>query len=221
MSEVEWAAIDRYLEERHVPADEALEWALRESDAAGLPQIAVSATQGKQLFLLAKAVGAKSILEIGTLGGYSAIWMARALEAGGKLITIEADARHAEVAKSNFEHAGVGDKVEIWIGEALKRLPQIAAAVSDPLDFAFIDADKANIPDYFDWTVRMSRPGALIVVDNVIRRGRVIDPDTGDADVDGVRRFLDLLADDQRVEATTVQTVGVKGHDGFTMAHVR
>ncbi len=220
MSEERWAAIDRYLEERHVPNDPALAEGLKASDAAGLPKIAVSATQGKLLQLLAASVGAKRILELGTLGGYSATWMARALQAGGRLISLEAEPRHAEVARGNLAKAGVDDKVEIWIGAALDLLPKVAAANLGPFDFTFIDADKANIPDYFDWAVKLSRRGSLIVVDNVIRHGAIIDPAAATPDVVGVRRFLDGLVGDSRVTATTIQTVGVKGYDGFTIALV-
>jgi predicted O-methyltransferase YrrM len=220
MSEVKWAAVDRYLEDRHVGDDVALAEALQGSDAAGLPKIAVSPSQGKLLQLLAASVGAQRILEVGTLGGYSAIWMARALPVGGTLISLEADPLHAEVARGNLARAGLADKVDIWIGTALDLLPKVAAADIGPIDFSFIDADKANIPDYFDWAVKLSRPGALIVVDNVIRNGAIIDPNADSPDVVGVRRFLDGLKDDRRVAATTIQTVGVKGHDGFTLAMV-
>lgn len=219
--EIRWSAMDRYFEERMLGADPVLDNALRASAEGGLPDIAVSPSQGKQLYLLAAAIGAKRILEIGTLGGYSTIWMARALPDDGRLISIEGEPRHAEVARANLAAAGLGDKVDIWIGTALDLLPKIEAAGSGPFDFTFIDADKANIPGYFDHAVRMSRPGALILIDNVTRRGRVLDPDSTDPDVLGVRAFADGLRDDDRVEATTVQTVGVKGYDGFTMALVK
>jgi predicted O-methyltransferase YrrM len=217
----EWTAVDRYFEDRLIGDDPALEAALKASTKAGLPQIAVSPSQGKLLHLLAMSIGATRILEVGTLGGYSAIWMARALPADGRLISIEADPRHAEVARDNLGKAGVAKKVDIWIGEALELLPKVAAAGIGPFDFAFIDADKANIPDYVDWTVKMSRPGALIVVDNVVRNGRVLDATSDDPDIIGVRQFHEMLASNDRLIATSIQTVGVKGYDGFTLAMVK
>jgi len=221
VSEDQWTAVDRYLEERLAKDDDALEHALKESAAAGLPEIAVSANQGRLLSVLAGAVNATRILEMGTLGGYSTIWMARALQPGGKLVTIEGDARHAEVARANLDYAGLADQVEVWIGLVADRLPQIAASSPMPFDFTFIDADKANIPEYFDWAVKMSRPGSLIVIDNVIRHGRILRDDTGDADVDGVRRFFDAVSSDDRVEVVALQTVGIKGYDGLSIARVR
>lgn len=221
MSEQEWLAIDSYLEERHIGDDPALAAALKASAEAGLPDIAVSPTYAKMLQVLATAAGARTILEIGTLGGYSAIAMARALGDAGKLISLEHDPRHAEIARANLKAAGLADKVEIWIGEAIELLPKLGAASVGPFDFAFIDADKERIAEYFDWAVKLCRPGAMIVIDNVIRRGRVIDPDTKDPSVDGVRRFLDQVGEDDRVEATTIQTVGVKGFDGFSIAVVK
>jgi predicted O-methyltransferase YrrM len=217
----EWTAVDRYFEDRLIGDDPALDAALKASTKAGLPQIAVSPSQGKLLHLLAMSIGATRILEVGTLGGYSAIWMARALPADGRLISIEADPRHAEVARDNLAKAGVAKKVDIWIGEALELLPKVAAAGIGPFDFAFIDADKANIPDYVDWTVKMSRPGALIVVDNVVRNGRVLDATSDDPDIIGVRQFHEMLASNDRLIATSIQTVGVKGYDGFTLAMVK
>jgi predicted O-methyltransferase YrrM len=216
-----WTAVDRYFEDRLIGSDPALEAALQASAKAGLPEIAVSPSQGKLLQILAASIGAKRILEVGTLGGYSAIWLARALPEGGRLISIEADPRHAEVARGNLAKAGVAKLVDIWIGEAMELLPKVAAAGIGPFDFAFIDADKANIPDYVDWTVKMSRPGALVVVDNVVRNGRVLDATSGDPDIAGVRRFHDMLASDERLTATSIQTVGVKGYDGFTLAMVK
>jgi len=221
MSEELWTEVDRYFEDRLIGDDPALTAALEASEAAGLPTIAVSPSQGKLLYLLAAAIGARRILEIGTLGGYSAIWMSRALPGDGRLISLEAEARHAEVARASLARAGVGDKVDIWIGAALDLLPKVAAAGIGPFDFTFIDADKTNIPDYFDAAVRMSRPGALIAVDNVVRHGKLIDPGTNDDDVLGVRRLHDMLAEDDRVTAVSTQTVGVKGYDGFTLAMVR
>ena len=221
MSSDEWTEVDRYIEDKLIGSDAALAAALDASEAAGLPRIAVSATQGKLLNLLAASIGAERILEIGTLGGYSAIWMARALPPDGRLISLEFDARHAEVARANLEQAGVGDQVEIWIGAALDLLPKVAAASIGPFDLTFVDADKENIPEYVDWAVKMSRSGALIVVDNVVRHGAVLDADSDDPDVIGVRRFHDMLSADDRLSATSVQTVGVKGYDGFTLAMVK
>ena len=221
MSSDEWTEVDRYFEDKLIGNDAALAAALDASEAAGLPRIAVSATQGKMLNLLAASIGAERILEIGTLGGYSAIWMARALPADGRVISLEFDARHAEVARANLEHAGVGDQVEIWIGAALDLLPKVAAAGIGPFDLTFVDADKENIPEYVDWAVKMSRSGALIVVDNVVRHGAVLDEDSDDPDVIGVRRFHDMLSADDRLSATSIQTVGVKGYDGFTLAMVK
>lgn len=220
MSDELWTAMDRYLEERHAADDALLAAGLKAADAAGLPQIAVSPMQGKLLQVLAASVGARRILEIGALGGYSATWMARALPDDGKLVSLEREPLHAEVARENLAKAGFADKVEIWIGTALELLPKLAAAEVGPFDFTFIDADKANIPAYFDWAVKLSRPGALIVVDNVMRHGALIDPEANTPDVVGVRQFLDGLKADGRVSATTIQTVGVKGYDGFTLAMV-
>lgn len=216
MSDTVWQAVDRYLEDRLVGEDEALSEALRQSAAAGLPAIAVSAAHGKLLNLLATSIGAKRILEVGTLGGYSAIWMARALPADGKLVTLEIDSRNAEVARANIAHAGLGDRVEIRVAPAIETLPTLQG----PFDLAFIDADKESNAAYFDHAVRLSRPGGIIIVDNVVRDGRVIDPQ-GNAQAQGVRRMMDTIHADARVSATAVQTVGVKGYDGFLMAVVR
>ena len=216
MSDRIWNDVDAYIEDRLVGEDEALSATIRESAAAGLPAIAVSAAQGKLLHLLAMSIGAKRILEIGTLGGYSAIWMARALPADGKLVSLEIDPRNAEVASRNIARAGLGDRVEILVGPAISRLP----ALQGPFDLAFIDADKESNADYFDHAVRLSRRGGVIVVDNVVRNGAVIDAG-GNAMVQGVRRMMDAIHADKRVTATAVQTVGVKGYDGFLMAVVK
>ena len=216
MSDRIWNDVDAYIEDRLVGEDEALSATIRESAAAGLPAIAVSAAQGKLLHLLAMSISAKRILEIGTLGGYSAIWMARALPADGKLVSLEIDPRNAEVASRNIARAGLSDKVEILVGPAISRLP----ALQGPFDLAFIDADKESNADYFDHAVRLSRPGGVIVVDNVVRNGAVIDAG-GNAMVQGVRRMMDAIHADKRVTATAVQTVGVKGYDGFLMAVVK
>lgn len=216
MSDRIWNDVDAYIEDRLVGEDEALSATIRESAAAGLPAIAVSAAQGKLLHLLAMSIGAKRLLEIGTLGGYSAIWMARALPSDGKLVSLEIDPRNAEVASRNIARAGLGDRVEILVGPAISRLP----ALQGPFDLAFIDADKESNADYFDHAVRLSRPGGVIVVDNVVRNGAVIDAG-GNAMVQGVRRMVDAIHADKRVTATAVQTVGVKGYDGFLMAVVK
>ena len=224
MSET-WDAVDRYVEERLIGADPALDGAVAASAAAGLPPIAVTASQGKLLHLLARSIGARTILEIGTLGGYSSIWLARALAPGGRLVTLEADPRYAEVAAANIERAGLTAMVDLRVGRALDTLPGLAAELREPFDFAFIDADKVHTPDYFQWALDMSRPGSLIVADNVIRDGTVVDADSEDPAVLGSRRFHEMLEDDrsqlaQRVSATTIQTVGAKGYDGFTLALV-
>lgn len=211
-----WNEVDAYIEDRLVGEDEALSAAIRESAAAGLPAIAVSAAQGKLLHLLALSIGARRILEIGTLGGYSAIWMARALPAGGKLVSLEIDPRNAEVAGRNIARAGLSDRVEILVGPAISRLPDLQG----PFDLAFIDADKESNAAYFDHAVHLSRPGGVIVVDNVVRNGALIDPG-GNSMVQGVRRMMDAIHSDKRVTATAVQTVGTKGYDGFLMAVVK
>jgi predicted O-methyltransferase YrrM len=215
-----WSAVDRYIGQAIVPSDPLLDAALAASDKAGLPAINVAPNQGKFLALLATIRGARRILELGTLGGYSTIWLARTLPADGRLITLEADAKHAEVARANIARAGLAERVEVRLGRALDLLPPLEAERQDPFDFIFIDADKANIPEYFEWALKLSRPGSVIVVDNVVRKGKVIDPNTGDANVDGVRRFNEKLSRNAQVSATTVQTVGSKGYDGFTLAVV-
>jgi predicted O-methyltransferase YrrM len=215
-----WTAVDGYIGDHLVRNDDALLHALASSKAAGLPDIAVSPAHGKLLHLLARMIGARRILEIGTLGGYSTICLARALPAGGVCITLEIEAAHAHVAARNIERAGVSERVEIRLGAALDSLERLVAERALPFDLVFIDADKQNIPAYFDFAVRLSRPGAAIIVDNVVRKGAVIDPASTDANVQGVRRFNEALQRDRRVEATAVQTVGVKGYDGFAIAIV-
>jgi predicted O-methyltransferase YrrM len=215
-----WTAVDRYLGDLLVSADPALEAALTASAAAGLPAINVSPVQGKLLHLLARAIGARNVLEIGTLGGYSTIWLARALPDGGRLISLEADAKHAEVAGANIARAGMENKVEVRLGLALDLLPGLAAEIREPFDFVFIDADKPNNAAYFDWALKLSRPGSIIVVDNVVRDGDVIDAASDSPTVQGVRRFLERLAAEPRVSATAIQTVGTKGYDGFAIALV-
>ncbi|HEV2273112.1 MAG TPA: O-methyltransferase [Acidobacteriaceae bacterium] len=215
-----WTAVDRYISDHLIPPDPALDAATDAMVAAKLPPISVSAAQGKQLFLLAKWGGARNILEIGTLGGYSSIWLARALPKGGRLITLEADPRHAEVARANIARAGMQEVIELRLGKALDTLPGILAEGKAPFDLLFIDADKPNIPEYFEWALKLSRPGSLIIVDNVVRDGALADAGSADAGVQGVRRFHELLGGDSRVSATTIQTVGCKGYDGFTAALV-
>ena len=220
MNQERWTAVDQYIGRLLMPSDPALDAALVASAAAGLPSINVSPAQGKLLHLLARAQRARRILEIGTLGGYSTIWLARALEPGGKVITLEYNATHARVAQQNLDHAGVAGLVEIRQGRALDTLPKLAAEKAGPFDFIFIDADKPAITEYFDWSIRLSRIGTTIIVDNVVRDGEVIDAGSTDANVQGVRRFNDALAAERRVSATTIQTVGSKGYDGFTLAVV-
>jgi len=212
----DWARVDEYVVGALQPPDPALDQALADSDAAGLPQIAVAPNQGKLLMLLAQSVGAKRILEIGTLGGYSTIWLARALPAEGSLLSLEFDAKHAEVARANIARAGFASQVEVRVGRAVDALPTL----SGPYDFVFVDADKASNPQYFEGALRLSRPGSLIVVDNVVRGGAVTDA-AGDANVQGIRRMFEMIAAEPRVEATAVQTVGSKGWDGFCLIRVK
>ena len=218
MNQEQWTAVDRYITEMLVPPDAALEAALEASDAAGLPRIAVAPNQGKLLQLLARARGARRILEIGTLGGYSTIWLARALPAGGRLITREVEPKHAEVARANIARAGLASVIDVRLGAALETLPRLAAERAGPFDLTFIDADKSNIPSYFEWALKLAAPGGLIVVDNVIRDGAVVDDASADLSVKGVRRLNELLRAEPRVSATTIQTVGARGYDGFTLA---
>jgi predicted O-methyltransferase YrrM len=215
-----WTAVDDYSDAALVPADPTLDAALQAIADAGLPEISVSPAQGKLLNLLALGQGARRILEIGTLGGYSAIWLARALPSGGRLITLEADPRHAEVARANLASAGLGDVSEVRVGQALDTLPVLHAAGDGPFDLIFIDADKPSYADYLAWSVRLSRPGTMIVADNVVRGGAVTDAGSRNASVRGVRRFIEALAAEPRVGATVVQTVGRKGYDGFALAVV-
>jgi predicted O-methyltransferase YrrM len=220
MNQQTWTAVDRYLDDLLVGHDAALEAALQASARAALPAINVSPSQGKLLNLLARVLGARAILEIGTLGGYSTIWLARALPADGRLVTLEIDATHAEVARANIAHASLSQRVQLRLGPALDTLAQLAAERAGPFDLTFIDADKPNIPAYFKWALQLSRPGSLIVVDNVVRDGAVIDAASVDASVQGVRRLNELMASEPRVSATTIQTVGAKGYDGFALALV-
>lgn len=220
MTQTQWTAVDNYINDLLVLSDSALDATIQSTIDAELPQINVAPNQGKLLHILAQIQGARRILELGTLAGYSTIWLARALSADGKLITLEANPKHAEVARQNIERAGLADIVEIRVGAALDTLPQLATEGQAPFDFVFIDADKANIPDYFTWALKLTRRGSIIIVDNVIRKGTVIDADSTDENVQGVRKFNTLLADEPRVKATTIQTVGSKGYDGLTIALV-
>ncbi|MGA5018385.1 O-methyltransferase [Streptomyces griseoincarnatus] len=217
-----WNAVDDYFTGRLLgdDPDETLTAALRESDAAGLPPIAVSPLQGKLLHLLARIQGARRVLEIGTLGGYSTIWLGRALPADGRLITLEYDPRHAEIAVRNIARAGLAERVEVRVGPALESLPKLADEQPPPFDLVFIDADKANNPRYVEWALRLTAAGSLIVLDNVVRGGRVADPDNTDPDVVGTRAALEMFGTHPRLDATAVQTVGVKDHDGFALARV-
>jgi predicted O-methyltransferase YrrM len=221
-----WNAVDSFVEGQLIGADPALDEAVAASAAAGLPPIAVTPSQGKLLHLLARASGARRMLEIGTLGGFSSIWLARALPPGGHLTTLEANPDYARVAESNIARAGLAGLVDLRVGKALDTLPGLAEQLAEPFDLTFIDADKVHTPDYFEWALRMSHPGSLIVADNVIRDGAIVDPaSAGDPAVLGSRGLHEMLADERspigrQVSATTIQTVGAKGYDGFTLALV-
>ncbi|MEU2225733.1 O-methyltransferase [Streptomyces sp. NPDC012751] len=215
-----WDDVDDYFISRLSPDDEALRAALRESEAAGLPPIAVTAAQGKFLQLLAQTQGARHVLEIGTLGGYSTIWLARALPEDGRLISLEYSAKHADVATRNISRAGLDRIVEVRVGPALESLPKLADENPAPFDLVFIDADKANNEHYVEWALRLTRAGSLIVVDNVVRGGRVADAGSTEPDVVGTRAAIELIAAHPRLSGTAIQTVGNKGHDGFALARV-
>jgi predicted O-methyltransferase YrrM len=212
----DWERVDGYLGDLLVGEDAALDAALDANAAARLPAIDVSPLQGKLLHILARTAGARRILEIGTLGGYSTIWLARALPEDGRLVTLEAEARHAEVARANLARAGLADRVEVLTGRALDSLP----ALQGPFDFIFVDADKRGNPDYLAWALRLSRPGSVIAFDNVIRDGMVSDPSNSDPGVVGTRRLIEMLGAEPRLTATAIQTVGAKGWDGFAIAIV-
>jgi predicted O-methyltransferase YrrM len=216
----QWTSVDEYLEELVVHPDPALDAALEDSEAAGLPMISVVASHGKLLHLLAKIQGARAILEIGTLAAYSTIWLARALPAEGYLITLEADERHAEVARANIARAGLDNVIDLRLGRALDTLPKIADEGRGPFDLIFIDADKPSTPEYYRWARKLSRPGSIIIVDNVVRNGAIVDEASTDANVQGMRSFHQLIGSDSSVSATVIQTVGSKGYDGFTIAVV-
>jgi predicted O-methyltransferase YrrM len=211
-----WAAVDEYAARRLLKPDPALAAALADSEAAGLPSIAVSPMQAAFIHALARATQPRAILEIGTLGGYSTIWLARALEPGGRLVTLEYERKHADLARKNVDRAGVGGRVEIRVGKAIDSLP----ALTGPFDFIFIDADKPSTTEYFQWAVKLARPGSLIVVDNVVRDGKIAEDQTKDEGAVGMRRFLDAAGREPRVTVSVIQTVGAKSYDGFAVAVV-
>jgi predicted O-methyltransferase YrrM len=215
-----WNDVDRYFVERLHKADPVLDAALKRSTEGGLPEIQVSATQGKLLYQLVRMAGAKRILEIGTLGGFSTIWLARALPEDGSVLTLELEQKHADVARTNFEAAGLSDKIEITVGRAVDSLAAMHASNPEPFDFIFIDADKPSTPDYWEWSLKLSRPGTVIFIDNVVRNGGVADPASNNSQVVGIQRATELIARESRVEATAMQTVGSKGYDGFILARV-
>jgi predicted O-methyltransferase YrrM len=221
MTNEQWTAVDHYIEELLLPEDDVLEAALRASAEAGLPAIGVSPPQGKMLELLARVRGARQILELGTLGGYSTIWLARGLPSDGRLVTLELSPDYAEVARANIARAGLDHLVEQRIGPAIETLPELVAEGRGPFDLIFIDADKGSYPDYLRWTLELSAPGTVIVADNLVRGGRVIDPGSDDPSVAGSRRFTELLGAEPRISATLIQTVGSKGYDGFALGLVQ
>jgi predicted O-methyltransferase YrrM len=220
MNQTTWSAVDAYFSDCLVGSDNALEMALRDSEAAGLPPHNVAPNQGKLLELLAQMQGARRILEIGTLGGYSTIWLARALADGGRVVTLEANARHAAVARGNIARAGLSHVIEIREGRAVDSLAALVEEGAGPFDFIFIDADKPSNPAYLEWSLRLARRGTVIVGDNVVRNGAVADPQSADPNVIGVRSFFDAIAGNPRLSATAIQTVGSKGYDGFLLAVV-
>jgi len=220
MNEELWTKVDDYLVSLLTSPDDALDAALADSAAAGLPEINVAPNQGKLLEILARMHGSRRILEIGTLGGYSTIWLARSLPVDGELISLELESKHAEVARTNIDRTGLGRMVEIQVGPAVASLRNLVAEEVEPFDFIFIDADKEGYPEYLILSLQLSRPGTVIVADNVVRNGAVVDPASSDERVRGVRRFLELVAAEPRVEATVVQTVGSKGYDGFALLYV-
>ena len=221
MSELLWSRVDAYFEEHLVANDPVLAKALANNAAAVLPAIDVTPGQGKLLYLYAKMIGARHILEIGTLGGYSTLWLAKALPPEGRIVTLELEPRHAEVARGNFAESGYEGSIETIVGPALDSLRMIKSRKAAPFDFVFIDADKASTLAYFQIALELCRPGAVIIADNVVRKGQVAEPGTDDPNVLGMRRLVDALSTETRVEATAVQTVGTKGYDGFIIARVR
>jgi len=221
MSSKTWTAVDDYIVSSLFEADPVLDAVLAANRDQGLPAIDVSAAQGKLLSLLVRIRGAKKVLEVGTLGGYSTIWMARGLPADGKVVTLELDPHHAKVARSNFERAGVSDQVDLRIGPALKSLAALASENAGTFDLIFIDADKPNNPNYLSWAMRLSRPGTVIVCDNVIRDGAVVKKNSGDDNVEGARAAFSFIGGEKRLDGTAIQTVGAKGYDGFAIAIVK
>ena len=217
MNPAQWTEVDQYFVSKLVPEDPMIAAALEASHAAGLPAINVAPNQGKLLQLFARMLGAKRILEVGTLGGYSTLWLAKALPADGRVITLELDPKHAAVARDNFLKAGLNAQIQLREGTAAESLNQLITEKCPAFDFVFIDADKASIPVYFEAALRLSHPRTVIVVDNVVRNGAVLDESTTDVNVQGVRRFMDTVAADNRVTATALQTVGSKGYDGFAL----
>ena len=215
-----WTQVDAYFGDLLAPTDAQLDAALAANRNAGLPPIDVTRLQGKSLELLVRISGARRILEIGTLGGYSTIWFARALPEGGQIVTLELSPKHAEVARANWKNAGVLDRIDLHVGKALDSLQALVKAGAAPFDLIFIDADKSSIPAYLGWALKLSRPGTVLVTDNVVRDGKVIQANSGDADVVGVRRFAEIVAKEPRLSATVLQTVGSKGYDGFAIAVV-
>ncbi len=220
MSQTQWTEVDNYFAEMFAPPDDALNAAVQSKIAAGLPLIHVPPNLGKLLHLLARSHNARRILEIGTLAGYSTIWLARALPDDGKLITLELEAERAAIARENIERAGLADRVEVRVGPAAGSLAALVDAKAEPFDLVFIDADKASTPDYLAWSLQLTRPGSLIIIDNIVRNGAVSNPDSEDPNVQGVRRALAALAENPRIIATALQTVGSKGYDGFAIALV-
>lgn len=221
MSEKIWNEVDLYFSNKLHTTDQIMDSILKANAEAGLPAIDVSPNQGKFLHLLARLTGAKSILEIGTLGGYSSVWLARALPENGRLITLEYEAKHAKVAEANIKHAGLADKIKIIVGAALDTLPKLKEKGLSSFDLIFIDADKSNNPEYLKWALELSRPGTVIITDNVIRDGKVLDSDSDDPNVRGIRTFIDKLSQEPRIDSTVMQTVGMKGYDGFVIGVVK
>jgi predicted O-methyltransferase YrrM len=215
-----WTQVDRYFSDLLIPRDEALEAVLEANRQGGLPAIDVSPLQGKFLEFLVRISGARRVLEIGTLGGYSTVWLARGLPAGGQVVTLELEPHHAEVARRNLMAAGVSNSVEVVVSPAIESLAKLVAASSAPFDLIFIDADKPSYPQYLQWALKVSRPGTIIIADNVVREGKVVDADCDDPIIQGVRQFTELVAKEPRLSATVLQTVGVKGYDGFALAVV-
>ena len=216
----QWAAVDRYFGDQLAPEDNALAAVVGANRDAGLPSIDVPALLGKFLDLLVRISGARRVLEVGTLGGYSTIWLTRALPEGGRVVTLEIDPHHAEIARANLKRAGVLDRAEVRVAPALDSLQALHAAGADPFDLVFLDADKRSLPEYLDWSLKLSHPGTIIVADNVVRDGKVLDPESRDPDIQGVRRMTEMMAANPRLSATAIPTVGARGYDGFAIALV-